>query len=314
MNHHTHLKGLIAAPFTPMLHDGSIHVEAIPGYYDLLKNNGITGAFICGSTGEGVSLSLEEKKQVIDAWSCLTSKDKDFCLMVLVGGNCLAECKALASYAEEKGCDAISFTSPSYFKPANVKALSVMCGEIAQAAPSIPLYYYHIPVLTGANFSMLNLLQEVNHSIPNFAGIKYTHEDFMDFLSCLHFENGKYDMLWGRDENMLAALALGAKGSVGSTFNYIAPVYHQLIQSFESGDLETARQWQQISIDLIMLLGKYGGISTGKAFMKLFGLDCGEFRLPATNMSQQQFDIFAEEAKNKGFFQYCSKIEKEAFA
>jgi len=137
----------------------------------------------------------------------------------------------------------------------------------------MPFYYYHIPVLTGVGFAMYDLLKAVDGKISNFAGIKYTHEDFMDFLSCLHFQNGKYDMLWGRDENMLPALSIGAKGSVGSTFNYSAPLYNNLIAAFEKGNLKEAAQLQQLSIDMIRLLGKYGGIATGKAYMKVLGLD-----------------------------------------
>ena len=57
-----HLKGLIAAPFTPMHEDGSLNLSIIPDYYEMLKANGVVGVFICGSTGEGVSLSLDEKK------------------------------------------------------------------------------------------------------------------------------------------------------------------------------------------------------------------------------------------------------------
>src|SRR5690606_838197 len=123
--------------------------------------------------------------------------------------------------------------------------------EVARVCPGTPFYYYHIPVLTGVNFPMIDLLKAVDGECPNFAGIKYTQEDFMDFLSCLHFRNGKYDMLWGRDENMLSALVLGSKGAVGSTYNYIAPLYHDLITAYENGDVEQARDLQQKSIDFI---------------------------------------------------------------
>ena len=114
----------------------------------------------------------------------------------------------------------------------------------------------------------------------------------MDFQSCINFQNGKYDMLWGRDENMLSALAVGSKGAVGSTFNYAAPLYHALTHAFNSNDLCKAQQLQQKAIDMIRLLGKYGGIATGKAYMKLVGMDCGEFRLPVANMTAEQFENF----------------------
>ena len=301
-----HLKGLIAAPFTPMRPDGSVNTAIIPAYYKMLKENGVTGAFICGSTGEGVSMSMTEKKSVAEAWSDATAGDNDFKVMLFLGGTSIADCKELAVYAKQIGLYAISFTAPFYFKPANANMLAKACAEVASAVPDMSFYYYHIPVLTGVNIAMYDLLQEVHGIIPNFAGIKYTHEDFMDFLTCMRFQNGRYDMLWGRDENMLSALVLGAKGAVGSTFNYAAPLYYELIDAFNNNDLEKARTLQQQSIDMIRLLGKYGGIATGKAYMKLVGLDCGEFRLPVKNMSAAEFELFKKDVAAIGFNRFAS--------
>ncbi len=301
-----HLKGLIAAPFTPMQKDGSLNLSVIPAYYEMLKANAVTGSFICGSTGEGVSLSVNEKKAVAEAWAECTKNDNSFTVMPLLGGTCLADCKELALHAREIALDAVSFTAPFYFKPANVDILADCCKLIADTVPDMPFYYYHIPVLTGVNFPMYDLLKAVDGKISNFAGIKYTHEDFMDFLSCTQYADGKYDMLWGRDENMLPALAVGAKGAVGSTFNYAAPLYYDLIDAFNNGELLKAQKFQQQSIDMIRLLGKYGGIATGKAYMKLLGLDCGEFRLPVKNMNAEQFLSFKKDTEKINFSSFCS--------
>lgn len=309
-----HLKGLIAAPFTPMKPDGSLALELIPAYYSLLKENDVSGAFICGSTGEGVSLSTVEKKAVAEAWAHCTQKDPHFKVMTLVGGTSLVESCELAAHAAQCGLYGVAFTAPFYFKPASVEVLADICAQVAGAAPQLPFYYYHIPVLTGVGFSMKSLLQNVHNRIPNFAGVKYTHEDFMDYLSCLGFESGQYDMLWGRDENMLAALALGAKGAVGSTYNYMAPLYQALMHAYEKGDMEMARYLQLQSIRLIELLGKYGGIATGKAYMRKLGLDCGGFRLPVRNMSEEQYALFAAEVDGFQFETYCSKLPIEAKA
>ena len=300
------LQGLISAPFTPMHNDGSINTSLIPSYYEMLKTNKVIGAFICGSTGEGVSLTFNEKKLMIKAWADATKNDKDFKVMTLLGGTCIADCKELALYAQESGLYAVSFTAPFYFKPANAEMLAACCKEIAEVVPDMPFYYYHIPVLNGCYVSMIDLLKNVHGTIPNFAGIKYTHEDFMDFLSCQHYQNGAYDMLWGRDENMLSALAVGAKGAVGSTFNYAAPLYYDLIDAFNNNDMKKAQALQQQSIDMITLLGKYGGIATGKAYMKLIGLDCGAFRLPVKNMSDEQFELFKKDTEQINFSNFCS--------
>jgi N-acetylneuraminate lyase len=291
-----------------MHNDGSINTSIIAQYYEMLKANGVTGAFICGSTGEGVSMTTPEKKAVAEAWAAATKGDTDFKVMMFLGGTSIADCKDLALHAQEIGLYAISFTSPFYFKPANVEMLAKACIEVASVAPDMPFYYYHIPVLTGVGFAMYDLLQAIDDKILNFAGVKYTHEDFMDFLSCMNYKSGKYDMLWGRDENMLPALSVGAKGAVGSTFNYAAPLYLELINAFENGDLQKANALQQQAIDMIRLLGKYGGIATGKAFMKLVGLDCGEFRLPVKNMNAEKFELFEKDVQQLNFSSFSSRL------
>lgn len=301
-----HLQGLIAAPFTPMHTDGTVNTGIVPAYYNMLKLNGVTGAFICGSTGEGVSLTMPEKKAVAQAWADSSKDDRDFKVMLLLGGTSIADCIDLARYAQKTGLYAVSFTAPFYFKPANAQMLASACAEIASAVPGMPFYYYHIPVLTGVNIPMYDLLQAVDGKIPNFAGIKYTHEDFMDFLMCMSFHNGKYDMLWGRDENMLPALSIGTKGAVGSTYNYAAPLYHQLMRAFDGHKFEEAARLQLKAIEMIRLLGKYGGIATGKSYMKLIGMDCGEFRLPVKNMSLREFELFKEDVAAIGFSQFAS--------
>ena len=309
-----HLEGLIAAPFTPFYKDGSINTSIIPAYYEMLKSNGITGAFICGSTGEGVSMTAKEKMLVAEAWAACTNHDDDFKVMMFLGGTSIADCKELALHAQRIGLYAISFTAPFYFKPANVEMLAKACIEVASAVPAMPFYYYHIPVLTGVGFAMYDLLNAIDGRIPNFAGIKYTHEDFMDFLSCMQYKNGKYDMLWGRDENMLSALPLGTKGAVGSTFNYAPSLYYDMIESFNNNDLQKAQQLQQLSIDMIRLLGKYGGIATGKAYMKLIGLDCGEFRLPVKNMSAEEYEAFKKDVEAINFSSFCARTSPAIIA
>jgi N-acetylneuraminate lyase len=312
IDQYSRIRGLIAAPFTPMDKDGKLDLSVIPVYYRMLKANGVSGAFVCGSTGEGASLTMQEKMELVDAWQGCASIDPDFKVIVLVGGNSLAECGVMAAFSEKRKADAISFTAPSYFKPQTVDMLAACCADVAAHAPSTPFYYYHIPALTGVTFPMYSLLEQVNGHIPNFRGIKYTHEDFMDFLSCLHAEAGMFDILWGRDETFLASLACGATGAVGSTFNYAAPLYLRLWEAFERNELDAARTYQQQSIDMISLLGKYGGMGVGKAFMKAIGLDCGQFRKPVANPGDAAYRSFETDLQAIGFYDFCSRITDHA--
>jgi N-acetylneuraminate lyase len=247
---------------------------------------------------------------VAEAWAACTGSDGAFKVMTLLGGTSVVECQDLARHAQRIGLYGVSMTAPFYFKPADASMLARVCIEVGAAVPELPFYYYHIPVLTGAAIPMINLLREIDGKMANFMGIKYTHEDFMDYLSCLHFKDGAYDMLWGRDENMLPALSVGARAAVGSTFNYAAPLYHSLIAAWEKGDLDLARRLQQQAIDMIGLLGKYGGIATGKAFMRAIGLECGEFRLPVRNMTEAMRGEFGKDLALLGFDGFKSDFRK----
>jgi len=258
-------------------------------------------------------MTAKEKMAVAEAWASCTGEDPAFKVMTLLGGTCITECQELARHAESIGLYGVSFTAPFYFKPGDITMLAKACMAVAGSVPDMPFYYYHIPVLTGVDFPMIGLLKEIDGKSPNCRGIKYTHEDFMDFLSCLHFREGKYDMLWGRDESMLPALSLGAKAAVGSTFNYAAPLYHRMTEAFGKGDLVKARQLQQQAIDMIRLLGRYGGIATGKAFMRYIGLDCGAFRMPVRNMTAAEWELFKKEVEALGFDTFRSRSRETIY-
>ncbi|MBM4017514.1 MAG: dihydrodipicolinate synthetase [Planctomycetes bacterium] len=286
------VRGLMAAPFTPMHLDGSVNLEAVRPYADLLHRNGLAGAFICGTTGEGLSLTTQERMDLAQRWADVTAGREPLKLIVHVGHTSLAESRILAAHAQATGAWGVGAMSPCFFRPQTVEDLAHFCASVASAAPDLPFYYYHIPSVTGVNFPMIDLLRAVAGRVPNFAGIKYTWENLMDYGLCLAFDGGRYDMLFGRDEILLAGLALGARGAVGSTYNFAAPLYHRILESFDKGDLETARLLQGTSMEMIRLLVQFHGnvMASGKATMKAVGLDCGPVRPPLRNLAAEQED------------------------
>ena len=300
----------MAAPFTPMHPNGDLNLAMIPDYARFLAQNGVKGAFIGGSTGEGVSMSFPEKMALIQAWG--ETNEPNLQKIILVGGTSQAESILLAKEADRCGFDAVAVLAPYYFKPANVELMARFCIGIGEAVPNLGLYFYHIPALTGASLSMIDFLTVIDGRLPNFRGIKYTHNDLMDFRRCLLFADGKYDILWGWDEIFLAAMAMGARGAVGSTFNYAAPVYQELMAAFDAGNLDRARAMQDQSISIVKLLGKYGGIAVGKAFMRAVGLDCGQFRLPIANMTDAQYQDFLADLEQINFHAQASLMPVSA--
>jgi N-acetylneuraminate lyase len=243
---------------------------------------------------------------ITESWTSVSAGGGKLKIINLVGGTCYQECIEAAIHSSESGVNAIAVIAPYFFRPADISHLVDFVVLIGRAVPELPVYYYHMPSITGVDFPMISFLKSISGKLSNFAGIKYTKEDLMDFQSCLNFENGRYEMLWGRDECMLSALAAGATGFVGSTYNYAAPLYHKIMDAFTRNDLDEARNLQLRSIEMISLLGKYGGIGTGKAYMKYIGLDCGQYRLPVSNLDDELYLRFKDEADKSGFKEYLS--------
>ena len=297
---------LIAAPFTPMKPNGEIDLDKIPDYARFLKKNGVSGAFICGSTGEGPSLSIEERKAIFQQWA--HSKVEDFQLIAHVGDTNIHSAMEMAAFIAELGFDGLACVAPYYYRPDHVDDLMSITADIAEAAGKLPFYYYHIPILTNVSLQMSLYMEKAMQEIPSFKGLKYTYWDMMDFNRCVQLAKGQYEMFWGRDEALLAAICMGATGAVGSTYNYMAPLYLQMIKFFEEGKMQEARLLQEKAIRCIFFLGKYGGMGVGKAIMRIIGLDLGNCRPPVKNLPDRLLPELKGDLAHQDFFDHCNLI------
>ncbi len=295
------LTGLVAAAHTPFKQDGALNLAIVEQQAAHLLKNKIPTVFIGGSTGESHSLALAERRQLAERWSAVTRGTK-LGLVVHVGSNCLADARELAAQAEQFGAQAIAMLSPSYFKPRDLATLAACCAEVASAAPETPFYFYDIPSLTGTNFSMPDFLAQAADKLPTLAGLKYTNSNLMDYQLCLRAAGGRFDVPYGCDEWMLAAFALGAKGAVGSTYNFAAPIYQRLLAAFAAGDMEATRAEQFRSVQLIRLLAGYGYMGASKALMAMLGVELGPARLPNAPLTPEQVKKLRADLEQLGFF------------
>jgi len=249
-------QGLIAAPPTGFLADGSIDLAVVPPLAEHLHRQGLAGVFVNGTTGEGLSLTTAERETLALAWR--KALPAPMRLIVHVGHTCLAESRGLAAHAQRIGADAVATIPPIFYKPAGIDELIASCAAIAEAAPELPFYYYHIPSMTGVSIAVAPFLEAAVERIPNLAGAKFTFESLYDYIGCIRACDGRFDVLWGRDEMLLGALATGAQGAVGSTYNVMAPIFIKLIDAFRNGDLDRARALQARATTTILDLGSRG--------------------------------------------------------
>jgi N-acetylneuraminate lyase len=300
------LHELVVAAHSPFHPDGSIAPEVVPLQARFLAREGTRTVFITGSTGESHSLNLSDKLALFDAWADAGPK-AGLRVIAHVGGNCLNDAITLARRAEELGFAAISALVPSYYKPAGLKGLVNCCAAIAAAAPSTPFYYYDIPALTGFCQPMEAFLRDAPAVIPNLAGIKFTNTDLVSYRRSLDVAGERFDLPWGVDEMLLAALATGAKGGVGSTYNWAPALYQKIIDAFHAGDLAEARRCQSLAIAMIDAIAATGFLGTAKALMTRLGVPVGPARLPLENPTDAQVDALIDRLASIGFDEWGAK-------
>jgi N-acetylneuraminate lyase len=301
------LTGLVVATHTPFDRSGKLNLLIVEKQAAHLLRIGLSTVFIGGSTGESHSLTHEERLALAQRWSDV-ARGTSMRVIVHVGSNCLSDARALAAQAQKLGALAVSSLAPSYFKPRNVQTLVDCCAEIASACPATPFYFYDIPVLTGVQLSMPDFLDAAAARIPTLAGLKFTNPDLMAYQLCLHSHDGAFDVPWGIDECMLAALAVGAQGAVGSGYNFAAPIHQRMLGAFAAGDFATARKEQYRSVQLVQLLSRYGYMGAAKAVMGMLGVEVGPARLPHTNPTPDQAIQLRADLERLGFFDWIKAV------
>ena len=163
--------------------------------------------------------------------------------------------------------------------------------------------------MTGIDFAMADFLNAAKDKIPNLAGMKFTYENLADYAECLAACDRRFDILFGRDEILLAGLALGAKGDVGSTYNFAAGLYTEIIDAFAKGDLQAARILQQKSIEMIkaILQTPCGFLPAAKSILKMLDLDLGPVRPPLQNITESDYNALRTRLEKTDFFSYAAK-------
>ncbi|NWI67398.1 NPL lyase, partial [Todus mexicanus] len=231
-----------------------INLSVIRQYVDyLVSEQNVKNVFVNGTTGEGLSLSIQERKQLAEEW-VRQGKDKLDHVIVHVGALSLPESQELARHAASIGASAIAVIAPFFFKPMNKDELVAFLQKVASEAPAVPFYYYHIPPLTGVKIRVEELLDGIKERIPTFQGVKFSDTDLLDLAQCINKnEREQFAFLYGVDEvsglsvllwHSLAS-ALGKQGTLDvHTYNYLGRKTNLMLQAFAKPDLAVARKYQ----------------------------------------------------------------------
>lgn len=289
---------LIAAPHTPFHPDGSLNPDAITQQAGLFPRQQIDGVFVCGTTGEGVSLTTAERKAVAEKWAAVRGGLR---LIVHVGHNCQRDAMELAAHAKGVGATAVAACAPHFFKPNTPDDLIDFFRPVAAACAPLPFLYYDLPSLTGVRVSAARFLEQAADAIPNLGGVKFTNIDAVTVQECVTANGGRFEVYFGVDEMLLAAVAVGVRFAVGSTYNFTSTLHREIVAAFDGEDMEQAAKLQRKSVAVVRVLEKYGGaVPAGKAVMSLYGIDCGPVRPPLTPLTPEQVEHLHDELRDLG--------------
>ncbi len=178
---------------------------------------------------------------------------------------------------------------------------------MTKPAPELPFYFYDIPSMTGVMVETDAFLDIAKERLPGFVGVKFTNQDYDLLQRCMANTSVKADMLFGTDERLIEGLGFGCVGAVGSTYNFASPLYLRIINAFNRGDVESAKEDQAQSLQMIKRMYENGFAAACKAAMGFAGVDCGPVRPPIDRISAENLVSLRKDLDAMGFFDCAIK-------
>ena len=293
------IQGIIPALMTPMNHDGSaIDTVAARELVEFLLGRGVNGFFVCGGTGEGLLLTAQERRTLLEAVVEQTAGRA--AIIAHIGAMATQEAQALASHANGLGVDAVAAVPPVYFKVDHA-SLCEHYRLIAEAADETPIWVYQIPSATGVDITADVLSDLVE--IAGVSGIKYSSYNLYDMSNMLTLPQ-EITILSGFDEVCVAALSMGAQGAVGSTYNVMPATFSLLYRQTQASEWDAARALQQEANRVIRALLTGPFVAGLKAILTDWGLPCGAPRRPLPPLSPSETREYLARIKASGLAEF----------
>lgn len=271
-------KGCATALVTPFTNDG-INFEKLRKLIEFQILEGIDGLVICGTTGESSTMSLVEKKSVIDFSIKVTNGRVP--IIAGTGGNNTADAVAMSKYAESVGANALLLVTP-YYNKTTQKGLIAHFNKIAESV-DIPIILYNVPSRTGLNIEPETCLEL--SKIPNIVAIKEASGNISQVAKIANLCNDELTIYSGNDDQIMPVLSLGGLGVISVLSNIYPKFVHEMVMDYLTGNWQKATASQIYSLPLInALFSEVNPIPIKYALNKI-GFDCGVPRLPLVELS-----------------------------
>lgn len=286
------LEGVIPAMLTPFTRNGArVDYDRAAALGQRLADQGVHGVFLCGTTGEGLLMTVEERKRVLETVLKAVGKR----IKVLAHTGCLdtASTIALTRHAAEVGAYAAGIVAPGFYTYDD-GALLRFYQDVAASVPGFPVMLYNLPSC-AKNVLSPALVARLATEVTNIAGIK-------DSGGMLQHQNrmvidtpDDFVVINGCDEFTFHALMGGANGSVSSTANVIPEVFLSIFNAVKAGHLKKAQTSQSLLSHATQVFHYGAMVAYYKEGLRLRGFDPGAVRPPQRELTSKEKKAFADE-------------------
>lgn len=256
-------EGVITPMVTPLIDRENIDFKGLERLLDHLKNGGVSGVFLMGTTGEGTSISLRMRKELIKySVEYVNSRVPVF---VSIADCCIEESMNMARYAKECGVSYLVSALPFYLGLTQKEIIDYYT-TIADSVP-LPLFLYNIPAQTKLMISVEAVKTLAKH--PNIVGIKDSSGNgtyFNTLLAEVKAEYPDFTILVGPDEMLASTMALGGNGGVNSGSNLFPELYVNLFKACQAKDTERILKLQKLVMKVFT--GIYSVDKSSVSFLK----------------------------------------------
>lgn len=280
------MRGISAPQLTPMKADGSVDYDRYAALSAYLAKGGIQGIFVCGTTGEFVNLTAEERRQLLIA--ARQGAGNDVRLLYNVTALNLQDIRMYIDWAKQQGADCLSVTPP-YYHGYDAKALINYFTTVAKMAEGMPVYLYNIPVM-AKNPITPTILSAVCNECENVLGLKDSSMDFQTFLEfrLALQDKPEFELITGNDAQVLATLQYGGAGGVIAMASVFPELAESIYTLFNEGRMDEARRAQDTVMQLRGLVRRIMPIMTHKEILRLKGFDMGPARFPLRDLTDAE--------------------------
>lgn len=269
--------GAATALVTPLTPRG-VDYDSFGRLIDWQIAEGIDALVICGTTGEGSTLSDEEHREVLEF--AVRRAAGRVPMIAGTGSNDTAYAVDLTRHACELGYDAMLLVTP-YYNKATQKGLIASFEAVADISTK-PCILYNVPSRTGVNIEPATYAALASH--PMIAAIKEANSNISKIVETMSLAGGKLDLYSGNDDQITPLLSLGGKGVISVLSNIAPRITHNICQRFFEGDISGSAALQFEYLPLINALFCEVNPIPVKAATAAMGYGENYVRLPLTPM------------------------------